>query len=120
MIMGYNDDGRRPKLCHMPLRALIIDRVGTGNRYTGGCLKDWPYSRGTGNGHRPFGLTMIWMEGTRCMSDDREIDHLCESCEESDHETGQHCEGCDCCQECCDCTPSDCDCDACLERRENS
>jgi len=59
MIMGYDDSRRRPKLCHMPLRALILDRSKfgerMGNKYTGGCLKNWPYSRETGNGHRPFG-----------------------------------------------------------------
>ena len=55
MIMGYDDDGPRPRLCHMPLRALVIDRARMGSRYTGGCLKNWPYSRETGNGHRPFG-----------------------------------------------------------------
>lgn len=54
MIMGYDDSGSRPKLCHMPLRALILDRSRMGSRYTGGCLKNWPYSDETGNGHRPF------------------------------------------------------------------
>ncbi len=68
MIMGYDDFGKHVKLCHMPLRALISQR-----RYVrimnearkdmnwgkvnpaGGCLRNWPYSLVTGNGHRPFG-----------------------------------------------------------------
>ena len=41
----------------------------------------------------------------------------CECCEKPDTETGQLCDGCDCCQECCNCTSSDCDCDACKDRR---
>lgn len=65
MIMGYDDSGRRTKLCHMPLRALLLDRAQKRfpinphcpprRGYTGGCLKNWPYSLETGNGHRPFG-----------------------------------------------------------------
>lgn len=69
MIVGYNDFGRGPpKLCHMPLRGLIGNMVarpfmnerhkhlnwGKQDR-AGGCLKNWPYSRVTGNGHYPFG-----------------------------------------------------------------
>ena len=65
MIMGYDDFGPRVKLCHMPLKMLLRDRkqkrfpINRHNPprrgYTGGCLRNWPYSLETGNGHRPFG-----------------------------------------------------------------
>jgi hypothetical protein len=63
MIKGYDDSGRHVKLCHMPLKMLLLERRDR-NRphkhnpprrgYTGGCLKNWPYSLETGNGHFPF------------------------------------------------------------------
>lgn len=65
MIVGYDDDGPRVRLCHMPLRHLLLDRglrripidprVKRRSGYLGGCLANWPYSLLTGNGHRPFG-----------------------------------------------------------------
>lgn len=68
MIMGYDDSGKHPILCHMPLRYLIgscADRPAMNERHkrynwgkkdhSGGCLKNWPYRRVTGNGHYPFG-----------------------------------------------------------------
>ena len=69
MVKGYDDHGKRVKICHMPLKDLLqayhwraplndnLKRFNWGkNRAYGGsgCLKNWPYSKLTHNGHNPF------------------------------------------------------------------